>query len=351
MSYLTLSGLGENMGEALALVEDLIFNPVPDEGILEGIKSDVLKSREDSKKSQSSCLGALSRYVFYGKDFIDRITLSDDEIMALGSERLLTKFRDLFSLGHEILYYGPMDEKALEKTLSANHRYTPGVGTLPEKFIEWQQTPSSRVVMARYDANQIYYIQYSCDGRLFDPSITSVERLYNEYFGGGMNSIVFQEMREARGLAYSASASFDEPLHAGGAYSYTAVIATQNDKMRQAVEAFDSIINDMPRSEAAFQVAKDALVGRLRTARTTGIGVLDSYLACRRMGLSEPLTKQVYETVQGLTLDDVVNFQQEWVKGRDYCYAVLGDIEDLDTRFLSTLGPVEVLSLEDIFGY
>ena len=339
------------MGEALALVEDLIFNPVPDEGILEGIKSDVLKSREDSKKSQSSCLGALSRYVFYGKDFIDRITLSDDEIMALSSERLLTKFRDLFSLGHEILYYGPMDEKALEKTLSDNHRYTPGAGPLPEKFVEWQQTPSSRVVMARYDANQIYYIQYSCDGRLFDPSITSVERLYNEYFGGGMNSIVFQEMREARGLAYSASASFDEPLHEGGAYSYTAVIATQNDKMRQAVEAFDSIINDMPRSEAAFQVAKDALVGRMRTARKTGLDVLDSYLACRRMGLSEPLTKQVYETVQGLTLDDVVNFQQEWVKGRDYCYAVLGDIEDLDTRFLSTLGPVEVLSLEDIFGY
>ena len=351
MSYLTLSGLGENMGEALALVEDLIFNAVPDEGILEGIKSDVLKSREDSKKSQSSCLSALSRYVFYGKDYVGRNTLSNDEIMALSSERLLTKFRDLFSLGHEVLYYGPMEEKALEKTLSDNHRYTRGAGPLPEKFIEWQQTPSDRVVMAQYDANQIYYIQYSCDGRVFDPSITSVERLYNEYFGGGMNSIVFQEMREARGLAYSADAFFDEPLHEGGAYSYTAIIATQNDKMRQAVEAFDSIINDMPRSEAAFQVAKDALVGRLRTARTTGIGVLDSYLACRRMGLSEPLTKQVYETVQGLTLDDIVKFQQEWVKGRDYCYAVLGDIDDLDTRFLSTLGPVEVLSLEDIFGY
>jgi hypothetical protein len=27
------------------------------------------------------------------------------------------------------------------------------------------------------------------------------------------------------------------------------------------------------------------------------------------------------------------------------------DIKDLDTKYLRTLGPVEVLTLEDIFGY
>ena len=36
-------------------------------------------------------------------------------------------------------------------------------------------------------------------------------------------------------------------------YTYTAFIATQNDKMMDAINAFDQIINDMPRSQAQHQ--------------------------------------------------------------------------------------------------
>ena len=94
-----------------------------------------------------------------------------------------------------------------------------------------------------------------------DPEIT----LYNEYFGGGMNTIVFQEMREARGLAYSAWATLATPSNANGDYSYYAFIATQNDKMQMAIEAFDEIINNMPESETAFKIAKEGLISRLPT--------------------------------------------------------------------------------------
>ena len=37
--------------------------------------------------------------------------------------------------------------------------------------------------------------------------------------------------------------------------------------------------------------------------------------------------------------------------GRTYIYGIVGDVRDLDLDFLRTLGPVEVLSLEEIFGY
>ena len=57
--------------------------------------------------------------------------------------------------------------------------------------------------------------------------------------------------------------------------------------MQTAIEAFDEIINQMPESDAAFHIAKEAIISRLRTDRTTGIGVLNSYLALRRLGLSE----------------------------------------------------------------
>ncbi len=350
-SSIRVSGLSENMAEALRLVENLVQNAVPDEAILANLKADMIKDRADSKKAQRSCFSALQRYLYYGPDFIKSTTLTNDALMALSSEELLAKVREVFDLGHEILYYGPMSESEVKTALADAHYVAEGARMLPEEYPIHLQTPSNRVVMAQYDAAQIYYLQYSDRGEAYDPANTGDVAVYNEYFGGGMNTIVFQEMREARGLAYSAQAYLSDPSVKEDTYSFIAFIATQNDKMRQAVEAFDEIINEMPQSEAAFAVAKDALLSRLRTQRTTGMDVLRSYLTCRRLGLAEPETRSIFEKAQNATLADVVATQQKWVKGRNYTYAILGDIKDLDTKFLSTLGPVQVLSLEEIFGY
>ena len=130
-----------------------------------------------------------------------------------------------------------------------------------------------------------------------------------------------------------------------------AFIATQNDKLQQAVEAFDDIINNMPVSENAFAIAKDAIITRLRTERTTGMDVIHSYVRCRDMGLDEPMDKALFEKVQDMTIDDVVAYQQDWVKGRKYFYGILGDRNDIDIDFLKTLGPVKFLTSEEIFGY
>ena len=350
-SSIRISGLSENMAEAVRLVENLVKNAVPDEAILANLKADMLKDRADAKKAQRSCFSALQRYAFYGPDFVKATTLGDAALAALTSEELLAKVRDAFNLGHEILYYGPMSESEVKDVLAGSHYVAEGAQMLPEQYPTYQLTPSDRVILAQYDAAQLYYIQYSDRGEKYDPAIAGDVALYNEYFGGGMNTIVFQEMREARGLAYSAWADLSEPQFKDDTYSYMAFIATQNDKMRQAIEAFDQIINDMPESEAAFAVAKEALLSRLRTQRTTGMDVLRSYLACRRLGLSEPSDRAVFEKAQNASLADVAATQRKWAKDRNYTYAILGDIKDLDTKFLSTLGPVQQVSLEEIFGY
>jgi predicted Zn-dependent peptidase len=121
--------------------------------------------------------------------------------------------------------------------------------------------------------------------------------------------------------------------------------------MKTAIEAFDEIINDMPQSEAAFDVAKEALITRLRTERTVRYGILNKYLSDRQLGVSEPREKAIFEAVQEMSLEDVKAAQEKWVKDRHYHYGILGDIKDLDTKYLKTLGPVHILTLEEIFGY
>ena len=158
-------------------------------------------------------------------------------------------------------------------------------------------------------------------------------------------------MREARGLAYSSSASLSSPTYPDDDYIFYAFIASQNDKLKDAVEAFDQIINDMPESDKAFQIAKTSVLSRLRTSRTTGIGVLNKYLALRELGLSEDRDKATFEKVQNMTLDDVKAFQEKWIKGRSYAYGLLGRESDFDMDYVRSLGPVTNLTLEEIFGY
>lgn len=351
VTNISLSGLDENFPEAMKIVEDLIYNAVPDENILSNLKADMLKSRSDAQLSQSSCFSALQRYIFYGPEFIKNTTLSNEDIMSLTSEDLLSKVKDIMKYEHEVLYYGPESESAVAQLIRDNHRIAPDLKPLATDNPTYIPTPDSKVYLVQYDAKQIYYLQYSNRGEKFDIASDPYIALYNEYFGGGMNAIVFQEMREARGLAYSSQAMLLDPYYADDSYMFYAFIATQNDKMKTAIEAFDEIINEMPESQAAFDVAKEAMISRMRTDRTTGAGVLNAYINDRDMGISETRTKQIYEVAQTLALDDVKETQEKWVKGRTYVYGILGDINDLDTDYLKTLGPVQILSLKDIFGY
>jgi|GEM_PF-2802657 len=60
---------------------------------------------------------------------------------------------------------------------------------------------------------------------------------------------------------------------------------------------------------------------------------------------------KLYNDVQNMTLQDVIDYQNKWIKGRTYTYCILGDKKELDINALKKVGPVIELKQEDIFGY
>lgn len=350
--FVGIQGLSENMGKAMELFENLLADAQANPQVLENMKGDILKQRTDQKLSQGMNFNRLMQYAFYGAKSPTRNILSSDELQKLQPEDLLSRIHNLNNLEHRILYYGPKSQEELLADISNWHRVPEKLAPI-EKNTEFvlQETPANKVLIAPYDAKQIYMASVSNRGEHFDISAYPLLTLYNEYFGGGMNAIVFQEMREARGLAYSAGATLQEPYKLDRPYIYTSFIATQNDKMGDALAAFDEIINNMPQSENAFELAKEALLSRLRTERITKSDVLWNYVGEEELGLTEDRRKVLFEEVQKLTLDDVKNFQEKWVKGRTYTYCILGDEKELDMKKLSVYGPVTKLTREEIFGY
>ena len=347
----SVTGLAENIGKSLEIVEDLMANAVPDEDILQSLKYDELRARMVAKQTQSSCNSALRNYIMYGPDYAKNTTLTNDQVMALTSEELLGKVKEFLGYAHEALYYGPESESAVKNIVTKVHKTAANPVKLDRQYIARRRVNAPEVYVAPYDSRQFNYIQFSDRGEAFDKNEAANIELFNAYFGGGMNTVVFQEMREARALAYSASAYLSSPSTLKDDYAFYAQIGSQNDKLVQAVEGFDDIINDMPVSDSGFDIAKSNVESTLRTERSVGAAVLNSYLAARDLGLSEPLAKTVFESLGNLSVDKLVETQQKWVKDRTYVYGLLGDPADLDQNFLKTLGPVTYLTLEDIFGY
>lgn len=112
-----------------------------------------------------------------------------------------------------------------------------------------QETSKNEVYIAPYDAKNVYMIQYHNANQKWTPERAPIISLFNEYFGGSMNAIVFQEMREARGLAYSASAYYASPSRTDDPEYFYTYIITQNDKMGDCIRQFNLLLDSIPERE------------------------------------------------------------------------------------------------------
>jgi predicted Zn-dependent peptidase len=351
-TYVILSGLNENLPKAMQCFENLMSNAVVNKEAYEKMVDGILKTRKDDKLNQITNFTNLVNYAIYGSHSPKTNILSEEELINLYPEELIDRIHRLNSYKHRILYYGPNSEDELLSLINRYHNIPDLLLDIPEGYSYPRlETPSTKIYLAPYDANQIYMTQYSNRNEKFNTSTEPLREMYNEYFGYNMSSIVFQELRERRGLAYSASAMFFQPTFLKYPYTMRTQIITQNDKMIDAINTFNHIINDMPESENTFNLAQEGLINRLRTERITKMNVLWAYINAKDLGLETDPRIEVYRDVQNMRLSDLVNFQKKWIRGRTFVYCILGNKHDLNIEELRKIAPIEELTQEQIFGY
>ena len=348
----SLSGLQSQMPKALKLLEELLHHAKADKASYDQFVGLVLKNRDDGKKDQRTNFSYLLNYATYGPHNSNRDVMTADELRQANPQQLLGLLANLSNLKHTVLYYGKLTPAELSKVLGATHKTAKTLADVPKgKPYERQQAATNEVLIAPYDAKNIYLLMYNNEGRDWNPDREAVVDLFNEYYGGGMNGIVFQEMREARGLAYSAAAFYVTPSKKGEKEFSQAYIITQNDKMMDAVNQFHVILNEMPASENAFRIAKDAVSKQLASQRVTKFSVISDYLMAKRRGIDYDINEKIYNALPALTLQDIVDFEKQVMANKQYRYIILGDEKELDMKALEQLGPIRRLTTEEIFGY
>ena len=349
--YVYVEGLHDNFEKAVALLEERLADAKPDQTAYDNLVADILKQRTDAKLNQRTNFSRLNQYAIWGPHSPATHLLSENELKNLSPDDLVNKTKNLKNIQHTILYYGPLSENDIAETLARQHAVAETLQPVPQPAPFVQQTMNeNKVLLAYYDAKQIY-LSMNHNGATFDPAIEADRILYNTYFGGGMNSIVFQEMREARGLAYSAWAGYDRMEKPDHAYLLSTFIATQNDKMKEAIGTFLDILNQMPESEKAFRIARESILTDIRTERILRYDVLWNYFNAQEFGYQTDQRRDVFEKIPAMTLADVKAFQEKYVQNKPMTYCILGDTKALDMKALNAIGKVTVLTQEDIFGY
>lgn len=351
-AYVSLSGLEKNLEQGVKLLEHLLANAEANTEALGELIKDIAKERQDRLKNKGYILNtAMFSYARYGERSPLTDALSPEQMAAIDPSELLKRIHGLTSYKHRVFYYGRKPAKEVKAVLDKLHVVPAVLKPIPAPR-EYAELPTDRNVVLFLDHDMVQTdMLLVSKARPYDAEVAPYSSLFNEYFGSGLSSIVFQEIREAKALAYSARAFYTTPNRQDEAHYVRAFVGTQADKLSNAVDALLALLNDMPEAEAQFNGAKHAALKVIASDRITKERIYWSWESAQRLGLDHDIRKESYDRIPSIGLAEMKEFFDREIKGRTYTYLIIGNESNVDFEALGKLGEVRKLTKKEVFGY
>ena len=351
-TVISISGLDENFAPSLALLTEFLRQPTAPDSTLDELKKIILVKRQDSMKDHRSIFRALYRFNRHGDMSEYRRVLSNAELGAVTAAELHHLVSGLLSYRHSVSYAGSQTIEEVQALLEQHYK-------LGDEALD-EPPPFSPILARRPDSTEIYFFDKEMAQALVriesgDETYSEFRRpaiqLFNEYFYGGMAGIVFQELREARALAYSAWSRYFVAEHKEDENIMGAFIGCQADKTPNALATFIELIDEMPESPDRFAAAQQALINEYRTSRLSFREVLGAVHTWEDQGVTIDPRAWRFEQIQHADLSAVLEFQAEHIRDRPKLVSIVGDKSKIDMTELARSGKVVEVGVEEIFGY
>ena len=350
-SDVTISGLDQSNVAGIKLLEQLLANAKPDAEAYQKMVEGLLKEREDQKKDQGTILNALREYGKFGKESPFTNILSAEALKSIDPKELTDIIHNFTNYPHRVFYYGPTENSKALAMIKAQHILPQSVLPIPpEKNFTEKSTEKNQVFFVDYDKSQVNVVMLSRDIP-FDTQTLVKSRVFNEYYGSSMNSVVFQEIREARALAYSAWASYLRPQKKESSFYIYGAVYTQTNKMMDAIGAMNGLLSKMVVDEKAFGIAKESVIKSIQSERIIKSSIYWTWLQNKKLGIDYDIRKDNYEEAKKVSIADIQQFFDQRLKDKKYTYVIIGNKKDANFDQLKGLGPVNELTLKDIFNY
>ena len=350
----SLSGPDKNLKPALELLAHFLRAAKGDDDALDETKDEDKVTRKSFGKEKSDVAGPMLQYIMYGKQSTFLTQLSKKEIKALKNEDLLAQLKELQQYDCELFYCGqqPIEQVAttLQHTLPMAQCQHPMADTFrplteyAEPAVYFYNVPKSR---------QNYVISYDVISPLPTSEQRATQKLWDEYFGGGMSSVLFQNVREFNSLAYSTSGITSSPSlaeHPNNTLAYITITGTQADKSLKAMAVVDSLLHQMPMKEENLQAARQSLLNDIQNNFPT-FREIAAYVANQRMlGYTHDPQSDMARLLPTVTTQAVQQFHQQHIaNNKNRVWIIIGDKKLTDMKALARYGKVIELKKEDVY--
>lgn len=343
----TVSGLDENLLKAVEILEKVITDIQPDQKVLDAYIGKLLKEREDNKKNLSAIRSALENFSLFGTDSPVLYQIPESELLELNAEELTDLIKGITSYPLMVSYYGPTSMQDVQKLISESRKVQAELRPIPDRITRKPVLNTRpQVYVVDFDISQAN-ISITANSEPFDIGLIPDIQVFNNYF----SPIVFQEIREAKGLAYTATASVQLPAYEGQMIRYRAFMSTQADKLGIALDGMTELMNRLPGDDKSFRLASDGLMNSIATQRVTNRALFNTWYSYKLQGIDSDIRAETYSRASVMTLPEMEKFFSDFITGRNYSYLVVGNRSMLDFRALNRFGQVSILSMKDIFGY
>jgi predicted Zn-dependent peptidase len=173
-------------------------------------------------------------------------------------------------------------------------------------------------------------------------------RFFSEYVGG-MGGLIFQEIREARGLAYSAWGYHDSGGRPVDDSAIVGGLGTQVDKSVEAISKMLELIPLRTIDEKRFANAKRSLEQQYRNQRFDPRRVADMIFYWQDHGLAGDPRPDEWKALAGLTPDSVLAWSKTYL-GKPII-SIMTDASRVPPASLKAFGKVVTKKVDQLVSY
>ena len=345
--HVTISGFEKEFPSIMKLCREKLFHPGNDKKVLQSIIEEKDGEAKMAKDDASTWGRALYYYALYGQEspYLSRLTVK--ELKKVSGDKLLKSFATALTFGGHATFVGNLDVKKV-------------VDILKEGFVKEKAEESKRQIrqLVKYDQPTIFIasnnkflqsnIYFYMIGQPLESQKERVDcQLYNEYMGGSMASVIFQEIRELRSLGYSAYAAYQyDKLNRRPGY-LMGFLGTQSDKTVEGCQAMGDLLTHFPEKAEKFEMAKTSC---LRATEANYVNARDI------PGQVQSWKEQRYESdprevqlrlLEEENMDQVLEFSKQKMGASPLIITIAGDKSRIDLKELAKTYKIVELKYSD----
>ncbi|MBI5245041.1 MAG: insulinase family protein [Elusimicrobia bacterium] len=342
-----LTGLEKNLDESIKLMRLRFESPNVATDTLKKMIEVQIGGHKDNKVNPAYVSYALGEWAMRGPESQVLAELSDDQLKALSEKRLKSLLKVFFEYRHRTGYVGARGaEEALRELSVPGRAYA---ATPEHKPLRYRRPAKEEAIFVHRDMVQSQVGIFAAD-EVYDGTKAVDYHFYADFMGGGMSSVIFQEVREARALAYSASGGYSQASYKEDENRLWGRLGTQADKTIEAASLLKGLLSKLPASEDRFKETKKSIEETYRTAPIAFRAIPGAIFKWEDLGFEKDPRPERFKRSLAYTLEDLKRFSARFETGPKTVY-ILGNRGRVDLEGLKKFGELSEKALGELFPY